>query len=90
MGTDDEDEPSSDDDEPDIPSGWHEGVWIYARFIYWDSIGDIARAQYSATRWSQWVTDKPDEIGDEEFWDEDKGTEISTSTKRGLDFDHED
>jgi hypothetical protein len=81
---------TDDASEPVIPVSWHEGIHILGRFKYWDSVGDVDRAKYAKVIYNDWVSAKSDEIGEEEFWDQDKGVDVGLSVDRGLDFDHED
>jgi len=55
----------SDDDLPVVPLSWHDGIEIYARYVYYDERMDQQKAQYSLAAWKMWVSDKPDEIGEE-------------------------
>lgn len=64
---------AEDTDEPVIPASWHDGIWRLARFIYWDEKGDLAKAQWSNNMWLQWVSDKPNEMQDEDFMDNTEG-----------------
>lgn len=63
-------------DVPVIPASWHPGIWRLARFNYWDEKGDLAKAQWAQAAWTQWVSDKPDELQEEYQMDDTEGVEM--------------
>lgn len=52
----------ADVDEFLLPRGWHDGIILKARHIYYDERGDIGKAIYAKNEWKDWVSDKPSEI----------------------------
>lgn len=56
---------AADDDIPDIPEPWHKALIKLARHIYWDDVGDVAKAQYCYNNYRLWLQHKPDEYADE-------------------------
>jgi len=62
-----------DMDEPVLPLPWHQGIWRLARFLYWDEKGDLAKAQWAQAVWTQWVSDKPNEMEEEDMMDNTEG-----------------
>lgn len=67
-----------DTDEPVLPLPWHDGIINKARYIYYDEIGDIAKASYALGVWKDWVADKPSEIDIEKDDIEDVGVIIAS------------
>lgn len=56
-----------------LPLGWHDGIVLKARHIYYDEKGDIGKAIYAKNEWKDWVSDKPSEIDQEKDDMEDVG-----------------
>lgn len=84
---------TADDDQPGLPSVWHEGIMVKAKYNYYMNIAnDQPKAVMAYEGWKLWVQDKPTEI-DEESVDIDSGVEVvplSTPITERLDFDHAD
>jgi hypothetical protein len=84
--------PITDDQQiPNIPLSWHEGIVLMAKHKYYSNIeNDQVKAAMAYESFKLWVSDKPTEI-DEESVDIDSGVEIvplSKPTTERLDFDH--
>lgn len=79
-------------DIPSVPTAWHDGIVALARFMYWDTKGDVPKAQYAFRMWKEWVSDKSNEIDEELFQDYDEGVSVPTLEQPldRLDFDHSD
>jgi hypothetical protein len=80
----------ADNQTPGIPSSWHYGIVLMAKYYYYEDQGDSPKAQTAYEAWKLWVADKPTEI-DEETVDIDSGVEIPTlddTLEPRLDFDH--
>lgn len=75
-----------------LPTSWHDGLVLLARFMHWDAVGDVAKAQYSWRMWKEWVGDKTGEISEELFSDFDTAVSVPTLEQAvsRLDFDHDD
>jgi hypothetical protein len=67
----------NDTDEPSLPPAWHIGAVRLARHIYWDSVGDVPRAQYAFNNYRLWIQRKPSEEAEESL-DEETGVELPT------------
>ena len=82
---------SADGDTPVIPTSWHNGIVLLARWYYYDSIGDLPKAEYAYNTFKLWLADKPVEI-EEEKSDIDSGVAIPTLARptSRLDFDHDE
>lgn len=83
---------SADGDEPSIPTSWHDGIVALARFMHWDTVGDVPKAQYAFRMWKEWVSDKSNEIDEELFQDYDESVSVPTLEQAidRLDFDYSD
>lgn len=87
----------NDGDLSATPPAWDEGIVLMARQVYWDDIGDFAKAKYALDSFNAWVQVMPTEI-DEEAATIDSAVQIPTlggfaenqQTTKGLDFDHSD
>lgn len=84
-----------------LPLGWHDGIVLKARHIYYDEKGDIGKAIYAKNEWKDWVSDKPSEIDQEKDDMEDVGVILtdlggeysrrqSRRTRFDQNFDYED
>lgn len=83
---------AADADIPVIPTSWHYGIVLLARFYYFDDQGETAKAIAANNIYDNWVSNQPDEL-DEEKVDFDSGVSIPTLENWGgkrLDFDHSD
>lgn len=80
---------AADTDSPVIPTSWHPGIVLLARWYYYDGIGDIPKTEHSYNTFKLWLADKPSEF-DEEKLDIDSGVAIPTLARptSRLDFDH--
>lgn len=67
-----------DTDEPILPINWHIGLVHYARYIYYDSRQDFAKAQAMLGKWNAWVMTKSQEIDEEKEDNEFAGVVIPT------------
>lgn len=83
---------SSGSDIPTIPTSWHLGGVLLARYCYWESLGNWQFAQAADAVWKNWVSDKTIEIDEELFADAEFGLQPYQlgATDPGQDFDHED
>lgn len=83
---------TADGDIPTIPTGWHIGIVVLAKYYYYEDQGDAPKANLAMEAWKLWVADKPTEI-DEESVDIDSGVEILTLSQNFTprqDFNHAD
>lgn len=75
---------------PSLPSDWHDGIWMRARWYYFVDKGDLAQKASADADYKLWLSDKPGEI-DEESVDIDSGVEMPELTRgfshRGGPFD---
>jgi hypothetical protein len=80
---------TTEDQSPEIPSVWHYGIVLYAKYLYRSAQGDVPKRDAAMEEFKLWVSDKPTEI-DEESVDIDSGVEIPTLTDGStrLDFDN--
>ncbi len=83
---------SVDADEPVFPSTWDSGVIYLARFKYWETQGDLAKAGVALNIWKDWVANKPSEIAEEDFADNTEGVVLPFLRRSSLSnsFDRED
>lgn len=84
---------SADADIPVIPVPWHRGLIRFARYKYYDALGQIQMAQYTYRAWQVWLNNKPTEVDEEEFYEGAMtGVEVTTlgTASKALDFDHSD
>lgn len=65
-------------DSPEIPSVWHEGVLKLARAKFYDDRQDTAKYQQYYNDWKMWVEEKPVEVDEENFWDNQQGVIVPT------------
>lgn len=56
---------SLDADTPVISTPWHDLIVIWARWIYFDTIGDYPKAQHAYNTIQNWVSQQPNEFEDE-------------------------
>lgn len=68
---------AADGDVPVLPAGWHDGIVVKARHLYYDERGDIGKAIYAKNEWKDWVSDKPSEIDLEKDDLEDAGVIVA-------------
>jgi len=82
---------SADGDEPVLPTPWHQGWVLQARWWYYDDQGDVPKALYALKMFERWLEGTPTEI-DEENMHSDMGVVLPGlgSAAKRLDFDHED
>lgn len=65
-------------DEPLIPSVWTEGILKLARAKFYDDRQDSAKHQQYYNDWKTWVAEKPVEVDEDNFWDNQQGVIIPT------------
>jgi hypothetical protein len=80
---------SGGSDVPAIPATWHELIAFWARWMFWDTFGDLGKAQQAYNAIGVWMQSKPNE-----FDSEDAGyihgveiPELSTPVRRGVNED---
>lgn len=75
-----------------LPASWHTGIVALARFMHWDTIGDVPKAQYAYRMWKEWLDNKSNEIDEEIQQDFDQAVRVPTleQAQNRLDFDHAD
>ena len=81
---------AADGDIPALPTAWHHGIILLARYKFRESVEDYARAAAAFQVWSNWVATKTDELDEELKADFESGVVIPNlqqPTSR-LDFDH--
>ena len=66
----------NDNDESPLPVTWHNGIVLYARYLFYDERQDYAKAQYGYAAWSLWASSKPSELEEEQILDDDLGSEL--------------
>lgn len=79
-------------DSPAIPSSWHQGILLLARYKFWETTGNWAQAQAAMSVYEAWLADKTDEIDEEIFADSSFNAQpegLGVPLNR-LDFDHAD
>lgn len=84
---------ADDTDEPVIPTSWHIGIVLLARYKYWEVLQDVAKMMVADQAWQKWVSNKSDEIAEELKADNDAAIRVPSLenfASRGLDFDHAD
>lgn len=82
---------SAGGDSPSLPSSWHLGVVLLARYYHWEVTSNWQNAQVADLAYKNWLSDKTDEIDEETFADSSFNVQPETlevSLNR-LDFDHE-
>ena len=81
---------SSGSDIPTIPSSWHQGIILLARYCHWETTSNWQNAQVADAAYKNWLSTKTDEIDEEIFADSSfnvQPEELGEATSR-LDFDH--
>lgn len=79
-----------DADIPILPTTWHRGILLLAKWHYFLDAQDLPRAAAAEAMFKRWVSNKPLEA-DEEKMSADVGVVIPTLSEpadKGLDFDH--
>ena len=82
-------------DLPAIPTSWHNGITLLARYKHFETEGNWQMAQAAWSIWQNWIDTKSDEIDDELQNDSDihfQPHDLASSGKATdrLDFDHSD
>lgn len=54
-----------DNDVPVFPVAWHRGIWMMARWHYWDDAQDFGKAQYALDSFNAWAATKTNEFQQE-------------------------
>ena len=82
----------NDSDLPAIPTMWHDGIILRARYKYFDEVGNLPMSQYTFRAWSEWADGKASEWDEENKADWDMPVTLPTiqTTTTKLDFDHSD
>lgn len=83
---------SSGSDVPTIPTSWHFGIVLYARFLHWETVQDATRAIGAFSVFNAWVKEQPSEFDEEIFADASYNLQpegLSNPVSR-FDFDHSD
>lgn len=81
---------SAGGDTPVLPTSWHHGIVLLARYKYWEVVDDAARMQTALAAWQSWISTKTVEFDEEKLQDYDQAIVVPTlqqPTSR-LDFDH--
>jgi hypothetical protein len=85
---------SADGDTPEIPTSWHYGIVLLARYKYWEVLQDGPKMSLSLQAFSDWVDSKTDEIAEELKHDYDQAVRLPDLEKfaggPARDFDYQD